>query len=168
MANLVLQNAGTALSWKDSGGTYALTFKGLGTGAGRQGATHDFGVAAVAHRFAWQCMVHFDTGTTPVVGEVIRIYLKTSPDGTNWDNDDGEGDIAVSAENKLSNLTYLGAIVVDEAAADVPMQASGIVEIAAKEIAPVIWNATVNDNLDDDTSPTNSLFILTPYPLEIQ
>ena len=167
MANLIHQNAGTAISWKDSGGTLVLTFKGLATVSGRQGATHDFGVAAVAGRFAWQCMVHFDTATAPVVGETVDIYLKTSPDGTNWDNDDGEGDIAVSSINKLKNLHHLGSIVVDEAAADVPMQASGIVEIAAKEIAPVIWNATV-DTLDDDASPTNSLFILTPYPWEIQ
>ena len=167
MANLIYQNAGTALTWADSGGDYALTFKGLAAGSGRQGATHDFGVGAVAFRFAWQCMVHFDTATAPVVGELVDIYLKTSPDGTNWDNDDGEGDIAVSSVNKLNNLTYLGTIQVDEAAADVPMQASGIVEIAAKEVAPVIWNATA-DTLDDDASPTDSTFILTPYPLEIQ
>ena len=167
MANLVYQNAGTSLTWADSGEDYVLTFKGLATTVGRQGATHDFGVGAVAHRFAWQCMVHFDTATPPVVGETVDVYLKTSPDGTYWDNDDGEGDIALSNVNKLKNLHYLGSIIVDEAAADVPMQASGIVEIAAKEIAPVIYNATA-DTLDDDAAPTDSRFILTPYPLEIQ
>ena len=167
MANLVYQNAGTALTWADSGGDYALTFKGMATVTGRQGATHDFGVAAVAARFAWQCMVHFDTATTPVVDEMVHIYLKTSPDGTNWDNDDGEGDIAVSNVNKLKNLHYLGSIIVDEAAVDVPMQKGGVIWIAAKEIAPVVWNATA-DTLDDDVSPTNSKFILTPYPMEIQ
>jgi hypothetical protein len=166
MANPIQQNAGTALTWKDSGGDYALTFKGLGTLSGRQGATHDFGVAAVSYRFNWRCMVHFDTGTPPVVGEVVYIYLKTS-DGTNWDNDDGEGDIAVSSVNKLKNLTLIGTIVVDEAAADVPMSASGTIEISAREIAPVIWNGTL-DTLDDDASPTDSLFVLTPMDKEIQ
>ena len=61
----------------------------------------------------------------------MDIYLKTAPDGANYDNDDGDGsDIAVSAEDKLKNLLYLGSIIVDQAAADVKMQASGLIEIA--------------------------------------
>jgi len=112
--------------------------------------------------------VQFDTATAPVVGESVDIYLKTAPDGANYDNDDGDGtDIAVSAEDKLNNLHYLGSIIVDEAAADVPMQASGIVEIAAEKVAPVFWNATA-DNLDDDVSTTDLKFSLIPAPFEIQ
>ena len=166
MANAIKQNAGTVTTWKDSGGTLVLTFKGLATGVGRQGATKDFGVAAVTTRFNWRCMVHFDTATTPVVGETVDIYLKTG-DGTNWDNDDGEGDIALSNTDKLKNLHFLGSIVVDEAAVDVPMSASGTIEITAREIAPVIVNSTA-DTLDDDASPTDSLFEITEMDLEIQ
>ena len=83
-------------------------------------------------------------------------------------NDDGDGsDIAVSAEDKLKNLWYLGSIIVDEAAADVKMQASGMIEIGAEKVAPVFWNATA-DNLDDDASTTDLKFSLIPIPFEIQ
>lgn len=168
MANLIQQNQTTLIAWADSGADLAITLKGLTSGSGRQGAEKDFGVAAVATRYMWLAQVQFDTATPPVVGEAVDIYLKTAPDGVNYDNDDGNGtDIAVSAENKLKNLHYLGSIIVDEAAADVPMQASGHVDIRAEKVAPVFWNATA-DTLDDDTSTTDLKFILVPVPLEIQ
>ena len=167
MANLILQNQGTILTWADSGATYAITLKGLATGVGRQGETHNFGVGAVAGWFMWFLQVQFDTGTAPVLDETVDAYLKTSPDGVNWDNDDGEGDIALSNANKLKNLKFLGSVFVDEAAADVPIQRSGFVTIVATEVAPVIDNQTA-DTLDDDAAPTDSLFKLIEVPLEIQ
>jgi len=168
MPNEIDQNQGTVITWADSGGTHAITLKGLASGAGRQGVEHDFGVAAVEFRFMWLAQVQFDTATIPVVGEAIDIYLKTAPDGDNYDNDDGDGtDIAVSAEDKLKNLWYLGSIIVDEAAVDVPIQASGLIEIGAEKVAPVFWNATA-DTLDDDASTTDLKFSLIPVPPEIQ
>ena len=168
MANLIHQNQGTVITWADSGATHAITLKGLASGTGRQGVEHDFGVAAVETRFMWLAQVQFDTATAPVIGEEVRIYLKTAPDGDNYDNDDGDGtDIAVSAEDKLKNLWYLGSIIVDEAVADVKMQASGMIEIGAEKVAPVFWNATA-DTLDDDASTTDLKFSLIPIPLEIQ
>lgn len=168
MANLIQQNQGTIIAWADSGADLAITLKGLATGAGRQGAEKDFGVGAVATRYAWLAQVQFDTATAPVVGEAVDIYLKTAPDGANYDNDDGDGtDIAVSSIDKLKNLHYLGSIVVDEAAADVKMQASGFITIVAEKVAPVFWNATA-DTLDDDASTTDLKFSLIPVPLEIQ
>lgn len=169
MANLIQQNQGTVIAWADSGADLAITLKGLASGAGRQGAEKDFGVGAVETRFMWLAQVQFDTATAPVVGETIDIYLKTAPDGDNYDNDDGDGtDIAVSAEDKLKNLWFLGSIVVDEAAADVKMQASGgPIEIGAEKVQPVFWNASA-DNLDDDASTTDLKFILVPVPMEVQ
>ena len=166
MANLIYMNEEAQLIWADSGGTYALTFKGLATGTGRQGATHNWGVNARAIWCTWRLMVHFDTATVPVVDEIVRIHAKTS-DGTNWDNDDGEGDIALSDEDKLKNCKQIGSVVVDEAAADVPMSSGGIIRLPATEFAPIIFNATA-DTLDDDASPTDSRFILTPFAMEVQ
>ena len=168
MANLIQQNQGTVITWADSGATHAITLKGLATGSGRQGEDHPFGSGAVATRFAWLAQVQFDTGTAPVVGETVDIYLKTAPDGSNYDNDDGDNtDIAVSNIDKLKNLQYLGSIVVDEAAVDVKMQASGMVTIGAQTVQPVFWNATA-DTLDDDVSTTDLKFSLIPVPLEVQ
>ena len=168
MPNLIQQNQGTIITWADSGATHVITLKGLASGTGRQGVEHDFGKAAVATRFMWLAQVQFDTATPPVVGEAVDIYLKTAPDGNNYDNDDGDGtDIAVSAEDKLRNLWQLGSIIVDEAAADVPMQAWGMIEIGHEKVAPLFWNAT-SDTLDDDVSTTDLKFSLIRIPLEIQ
>lgn len=162
MANLVYQNEGTIISWKDSGGTLVITSQNLAAGAGRQGAQHDFGTAARSPRFAWRLGVEFET--QPVVDEAIRIYAKTS-DGTDPDNDDGTGDAAVSAENKLTNLTQIGSLIVDEAVVDIQMAASGLVILPHRYFQPVIWNATA-DNLQD-TANIN-VFTLAPVPFEVQ
>jgi len=162
VANLVHQNEGTIITWQDSSGTLVITSQNLAAGAGRQGAVHDFGVGARSPRFAWRWGQEFET--PPVVDEFLRIYAKTS-DGTDPDNDDGTGDAAVSAENKLKNLTQIGKLIVDEAAADVQMAASGFILLPHRYFQPVIWNATA-DNLQN-TANIN-VFSLTPVPFEIQ
>ncbi len=162
MANLVLQNEGTILTWDDTGTTHAFGTNALASGAGQQGAVHDFGVGARSQRFAWRFGCEFET--TPVVGEAVRIYAKTS-DGTDPDNDDGTGDIAVSAENKLLNLVQIGTLVVDEAVVDIQMAKSGFILLPHRYFMPVVWNATADAlQATDDIN----VFTLTPVPLEIQ
>ena len=140
MANKVYQPQETAVTWKASGGSELFTPTSLASGAGRQGAHHDFTVGSVGRRFAWRAWIV--PGGTRVVGEVIEVYLKTS-DGTTPDNDDGTGDIAVSAGDKRRNLRLLGVIQIDENAA-VPMAVSGEVTLLHRYGAPVFWNRTAN------------------------
>ena len=163
MANLVYQNEETAITWLSSTGTNVITLTSLGaSGNGRQGALDDFGTGARALEYVWRAWVIF--ATAPVVGEVIRIYLKTS-DGSHPDNDDGTGDAAVSAEDKLKNLTFIGNIIVDEASATPEHVASGVIAIPERHCAPVFWNATA-----DALSATalDHGFSLTPVPMEVQ
>jgi hypothetical protein len=162
MANLVYQNDEAAITWTDTTGTLAMTLNNLAAGAGRQGAVHDFGVAARVPRFAWRLGVQFET--TPVVGEYLGIYAKTS-DGAYPDNDDGTGDAAVSAADKLRNLAYIGSLSVDEAAADVNMAVSGLILLPHRYFMPVVWNYSA-DNLQA-TNNVN-IFSLTPVPFEAQ
>ena len=161
MANLIYQKQETAVTWQSSGGTEAFTPTSLGAAAGRQGAHHDFGTASVARKFAWRARIV--PGGTRVVGEFVQVWLKTS-DGTNPDNDDGTGDIAVSSSDKLRNLLYLGTIQIDENAA-VQMVVSGVVEILHRYAAPIFWNATANTL---SATATDYGFSLTPVPDEIQ
>lgn len=165
MPNKVYLNPEAAITWLASGGTNVLTLTSLAAGAGRQGALDDFGTAARAADYVWRAWVKF--ATAPVVGEVLRVYWKSS-DGTHPDNDDGTGDAAVSAEDKLRNLKPLGVIIVDEASTTPEFVASGFVPpgyIAHRHGAPVIWNATA-----DALSATagDHGFSLTPVPPEIQ
>lgn len=157
---------GTHVKWADSGADLAITLKGLATTAGRQGAVKDFGTSARPITYRWVAGVQFDTATAPVVGETVDIYWK-SGDGTNFDNDDGTGDIALSALDKTKNLLFLGSIVVDEAAADVPMQSSGVLKVMGSQGMPVFYNATA-DTLDDDAATTDNFFELIPISMQAQ
>lgn len=161
MPSKVYQHDEAAVTWLSTGGTELFTATSLGAAAGRQGALHDFGTAARAQRFAWRAWLV--PGATRVVGEIVEIYLKTS-DGTSPDNDDGTGDIAVSAADKRRNLAMIGAIQIDENAA-VRMVASGIIEVGARYAGPVFWNATANAL---SATAGDFGFSLTPIPDELQ
>lgn len=161
MPNLIYQNEEAAITWLSTGGTNLFTPTSLASNAGRQGAMHDFGVAARPRLFVWRGWIK--PGATRVVGEIVEWYIKTS-DGTHPDNDDGTGDIALSAADKLRNLKMIGIIQIDENAA-VEMVASGEIEISARYVAPVIYNRTANSL---STTAADFGFSLTPVPDEVQ
>lgn len=162
MANLIYQLDETATTWLNTGGDLAMNLKNLAAGTGRQGAVKDFGASARASKFIWRFWCKF--ATAPVVDEVIGIYKKTG-DGTSYDNDDGTGDIAVSAENKLKNLTLLKSVFVDEASTLAVIGASGIITIRERYFIPVVWNDTADNFVNTDSL---SGFSLTPVPDQIQ
>ena len=132
---------GTSLDFIASGGDAALTLTSLASDAGRQSAEYDRGTGDLDQLYEWRAYCQF--ATTPVVGETVDIYLKTS-DGTHDDNDDGAADAALSAEDKLKNLHYMGSIVVDEASATPEFSASGTVNINARYIQVVVENSTAD------------------------
>lgn len=145
----------------------AFEVASLASLAGRQSAQLDLGEAAVSRIYEWRAFVQF--ATAPVVGEVVEIYLKTAGSAaaatTHPDNDDGTAEGAVSASDKLRNLHFIGAIVVDEAVADIEMVASGTIEISARAVQVVFWNGTA-DALTADVNENG--FALSPVPSEVQ
>ena len=171
MANLIYRNReatkwfvpATATQAEDA----AFEVHNLAASAGRQSAQIDLGEGAVAGWYEWRAFVQF--ADTPVLGEMVRVYLKTAGSSDSAtahpDNDDGTSEGAVSAEDKLNNLHLLGNIVVDEAAANVEMVASGYIYIAARAVQVVFWNGTA-DALTNDVNENG--FMLSPVPDEIQ
>lgn len=164
MANKIYKVDETAVDWRPSGGDLAITLTSLASGAGRQGAQKDFGAGATARarRYSWRFWTQF--ATTPVLYEVVGVFWK-SGDADALDNDDGTGDIAVSAQDKLLNLVHIGTLVVDEAAADIEMSTGGVIETDERYGMPVIWNYTA-DALTATAAEHG--FTLTPIPPEIQ
>jgi len=152
----------TALEFKASAGDVTFTPTSLAATAGRQSAEHDFGAAARAANFTWRAYLQF--ATAPVVGQVVDIYAKTS-DGTHDDNDDGATDAAVSAQDKLRNLYYLGSVIVDEASTTPEFSASGQCFLPARYFQVVWWNAT--DDALSSTAADNG-FILEPWSMQAQ
>ena len=166
MTAKVFQIGAADIVWRDTGSspTELFTNTSLGFGAGRQGARHDFGVITNAreHLFDWWAFVKF--GTAPALDETIDVYWKGYHQaGVHSMNDDGNGDAALSAEDKLKNLIYLGSIVVDEASAT-PEFANGNhgdpVWLPHRFGMPVFWNASAADNLS--ATAADHGFILTP------
>ncbi len=171
MPNLILRNRETTLFFVPAAAAQAETqifeVDALAAGAGVQSAIHDLGEAAVSRIYEWRAFVQF--ATTPVLSETVDVYLKTAGSSlastTHPDNDDGTGAIVLSAEDKLKNLHYLGSIVVDEAAANIEMVASGTVEISARAFMVVFFNSTA-DALTTDVDENG--FFLSPVPDEVQ
>ena len=152
----------TPIVFTASGGDVAWTVDGITTLAGRQSAQHDFGDAARAFMYRWRAKTQWDT--QPVVGESLDFYYKSS-DGTILDNDDGTGDIALSAADKLKNLHYIGSIIVDEAIIDTPSGASGVIAIYERYIHIVAFNNSV-DTIS--TTANDTSFTLTPLSIQGQ
>ena len=71
----------------------------------------------------------------------------------------------MSSSDKLRNLHLIGSIIVDEAAENVEMVASGTIEIAARAFNVVFWNGSA-DALTNDVDENG--FMLSPVPYEVQ
>jgi len=153
----------TAIVFTQSGGTVAADFDTVSAGAGHQSAQHDFGTGARAFMFNWRAWTTM--ATDAAVGETIDFYYKSGyTTSTRLDNDDGTGDIALSAENKLNNLHYIGSIVMDEVS-QTEMVASGTIAIYEEFINIVMWNATADAT---DATANSTGFALTPISIQGQ
>lgn len=162
MPNKVYINPETPIVWTDTGGDYTLDLGGLAADAVRVGGQGDLGAAPRASWYEWRFVLDgFDTA--PVVGETVDIYLATS-DGTNHDGDIGTSDSAGTTAI-LPNLIFLGSAVVQTVTAANEVIVSGIVQIFARYVSPVIHNNTADALLS--TADAHK-FILTPIPEEVQ
>ena len=166
MANKVYTIEETTITFGGAvGEDVAWSIEGVVNNAGRQSALHDFGVRTIARssRFKYRLKTQFQA--TPTLGNSLDLYLKTS-DGSSPDNDDGTGDAAVSAIDKLKNLHFLSSLLVDEAAANIVTVVSGArFNLDQRHVAIVGWNtsgATIH------AQDSNSQFSLTPQPDEVQ
>lgn len=165
MANKLYKIDETAIVFGSEGGELQWTTESLdGTPAtGRQSVLHDQGAGGTARAMRWMYRIYCQCIATPTVGQAFRCYLKTS-DGTHPDNDDS-GDVAVSDEDKLRNLTPLRSPIVDEAALNIEFVSQGIILIPARHFGIVGWNDTGAD-LTTDVAETKAIF--TPIPPELQ
>lgn len=147
------------------GDTVAWSTEAIANAAGRQSAFHDRGDLTTARpeRYRYR-FVMAGWQATPTVGNVLELRIKTS-DGTTPDNDDGTGDAAVSAEDKLKNLGFVGEIVCDEAAANIPAATEGIIYLTERYVGFVLWNrgGSALRNLESGCK-----LYLTPDPLQQQ
>jgi len=159
MANEILVKPGTAITWKDSGGTNVITLQNLGFGAGRVGAVYDKGAGAQEAWFHVHFVIQFETA--PIVGEVVELYM-LNHDGTNVPGNVGLIDAAVTVANKRNNFHAPLIVVSAEAAtADLNYETTGLAYLPMRYISPVVWNASAGDNLQN----TANINVITMTPL---
>ena len=115
---LYAKNAvGTALSWKSSGGDYAITLTSLANAAARGGAKGDLG-AYWAQR--WAVVLLSAVGSAATNGNMLELYWAGSPSATAGTENAGgasgtDASFATPAEYKLQ-LLPIGNLVLSNAA----------------------------------------------------
>ena len=165
MPNEVLLKEGTALTWTDTGGDYALDLGSLAAAAVRAGTEGNLGVSPRAGKYRWSLVID-GFATAPVVGESVDLYLAFSHDGTQATRDgDLSGTDGASVIEVLPNLLFLGSAIVQTITEANELVCSGTVEITHRYVTPVIHNNTADALLG--TSDAHK-FILTPLKDEVQ
>lgn len=162
MTNKIYTASETAITFKESGGDAAITLLNLGYGAGRISAQYDRGAGSKPMRYSWKGVFQFET--TPVVGELVELYLAQS-DGTVVDGVVGTSDAALTTD-KRRNLDLIGVVVVDTTSTATNIVASGICYIWQRYFSVGIWNASAGDNLENTANVNYITF--TPIPDEVQ
>lgn len=168
MANKVLFNTETATLWgSEVGDDLALSSESISDGSGRQGANLDLSAAPRSIRYLAEGFGQ--AVATPSINGFIGWHAKTSGSETatpdHPTNDDGSGDIAVSATDKLKNCPRFLTTLVDEAAANIEYSAKTVIEIVARHFAPIMQVEMGAATTSDDSE---TKFRLTPMPDEIQ
>ena len=168
MANLIYRNRESTILFLPASQAETVIFEcdGLAAGAGIGSANHDLGEGAIARIYEWVAFAQLDA--TPVLDETIDVYLKTSGNSASATirplNDDGYA-VALSSPNKLKNLHFIGAIVCDEAAANIEFVARGRILIDARAVS-VVWDNNMTPATTTDEAESG--FYLSPVPDEIQ
>lgn len=75
MANEILVKTGTSITWKASGGNYAITLASIADDAARQGAKGDLGATRAAR---WAVRVSINMDVAPTAGETIEFWWSSS------------------------------------------------------------------------------------------
>ena len=153
---------GTAISFQDSGGTVVLAWNGVAAGAGSSSARYDKGAGSIPAQYWWSCSVTL-TGTN-VPGAMVEIYVSLS-DGVHADGALGTTAAALASADKRRDLKLVGTVIVDQAASNVTMTASGMAWIPTRYFSVAFWNATT---LPLQAVANTSSCTFVPSPFEMQ
>jgi hypothetical protein len=148
MATAAYINKGSAvLAGGEAGAGVAWSMEGVTNGNGRVAAQYDLGAIPRAAMIEWSCEVQFQA--TPTQGKGIELYVAFAPDhdSTQIDGDVGATDAALGDVDMRRNLTFIGYVVSENAAASEKCVASGRFMATHRYVSFVGYNdsgATIN------------------------
>jgi hypothetical protein len=165
MANLILNLAGSIITFAPSGGTVAITLTSLGNGAGRVSAQWDRGAGAQPGLYIAQ--METKAAAALAVGAQLFVYLLQSSNSADVPGNLGTADAAVASSDKQRNL---GAPIITINAdstsnGEIQISNSNIIEVYGRYVSLFAWNA-----LGQALTGTGGdhYITLTPVPAEVQ
>jgi hypothetical protein len=117
MANDILIRTGTPITWKASGGTYAMTMASVANNAARQGVKGDLGAVRAAR---WSVQVENNLDSAPAAGKTLEYWWSSSPSVTAGTKNTGAasgtdaaytGSTGGSVDETKLQLEWIGALV---------------------------------------------------------
>jgi hypothetical protein len=165
MPNKVYYAPETAFTFADSGGDAVITLASLASGGGRLSASFDRGTGSKPGRHRWELNYRANAAPTVSSVNVVRLYLLTSVDNTKWTSGLSPADGALTPETLAGNSDFLGAAEITEASTSRDFNRAGFVNIMARYVAIVVWNACGQAL---HATAANNYVKFTPVPDEIQ
>lgn len=160
MANEIYLNKGTELLISGaSGANVAWSMEGKANNTGQVSAQIDLGAAPRPEEFEWSCEVQWQA--TPTQGLGLELYKAGAPDSTatQIDGDVGQTDASLADADMRRNLTHIGYVVSENAAANEKCITSGRFRHTQRYLTLVGYNsagATIH------ATDTNFKFLLRP------
>jgi hypothetical protein len=142
MTNPAYINKGTSkLVNGESGADVAFSMEGIANNSGRVSAQIDWGALPRPVMYEWSCEVQWQA--TPTQGAVLELYVAGAPDAdsTQIDGDIGATDAALGDADMRRNLTYIGCVVSENAAASEVCVASGLFMFTQRYMSIIGYNA---------------------------
>lgn len=166
MANEVLVKQGTAKTWCNTGGDYALGLATLASTKGRMGAKIDLG-ATFAARYAIELNCQFNTA--PTAGRVVEVCWASSTDNSNFPGGVTGGDAAYkdSEEDEWKKQLVLALPLIATNDANTDSRQLGVFSPIARYGAPVVINET-DQALNATGNATINVLTITPLIDEVQ
>lgn len=153
----------TALTFRDSGGSYVLTLQNLGTTSGRLSAQVDRGSGSKPTRYKWKSVIQW--ALNPATIDRVEIFLGESDGVLAPDANSGTADVAIS-EGDTTNLRRIGLVRAQAAVGSVNNISSGVVTILDRYFQVGVFNRSATIGLQNTAN--TSLVIFTPMPDEVQ
>lgn len=168
MSSFIYRTAGTPITWKGSGGTYAITLAALANNAARQGAKGDLGDPRAID---WELMAEIEWQSAPTAGVSVPIYWSSSPSATAGTQNSGGAsgaDAAYQAGNEaafVQQLELVGIFVATGNGSGTIQNMKFVFRPDHRYGMPVPYNTSGQAFA---TSGTNIIFTLTPLAIQAQ
>ena len=162
--------AGTPITWKSSGGTYAITCTSLAAAASRQGAKSATlvaappgGTTAVLPDYL-QCILQVQMTSAPAAGSEVQLFLGFSDSATaGTDNPAGltGTDAAGPNADTLGQLVFAGSVVLsNNIGTGVQLAYLAKVPPLDAYVSPVVYNGSL---VAFDATAAHTILTVIPY-----